>query len=175
MNCNNIETNKEIWKKIEDYENYMISNFGRIKSLKRNIILKPEVRRQYYSVQLYKNKKSKHFQIHRLVAITFIKNPHNLKYVNHKDENKLNNHVDNLEWCTASYNTNYGTAIKRAVEKKSIIINQYDKNGNYLNTYLSFMDAQRKTGIFNNNIVKCCKGERKTAGGYIWKYKKETL
>ena len=73
--------------------------------------------------------------------------------MNHKDENKLNNHVDNLEWCTASYNTNYGTAIKRAVEKKSIIINQYDKNGNYLNTYLSFMDAQRKTGIFNNNIV----------------------
>ena len=127
MNYNNLEINKEIWKKIKDYENYMISNFGRVKSLKRNLILKPEIRRQYYSVQLYKNKNQNNFQIHRLVAITFIKNPHNLKYVNHKDENKLNNHVDNLEWCTASYNTNYGTAIKRAVEKKSIIINQYDK------------------------------------------------
>ena len=173
MNCNNLETNKEIWKTIKDYDNYIISNFGKVKSLKKNIILKPEIRRKYYSVQLYKNKKSKHFQIHRLVAIAFIENPNNLKYVNHKDENKLNNYVDNLEWCTASYNINYGTAIKRATEKKSISIYQYDKKGNYLNTYSSFMDAQRKTGIFNNNIVKCCKGERKTAGGYIWKYKKE--
>lgn len=175
MNYNNLETNKEIWKIIKDYNNYMISNFGKVKSLKKNIILKPEIRRNYYSVQLYKNKKPKHFQIHRLVAIAFIENTNNLKYINHKDENKLNNNVNNLEWCTASYNVNYGTAIKRAIEKKSIAICQYDKKGNYLNTYSSFMNAQRETGIFNNNIVKCCKGERKTAGGYIWKYKKETL
>lgn len=171
MNYSNQETNKEIWKPIKDYINYEISNFGKVKSLYKNIILNPEIRRGYYAVQLYKNSKAKHFQIHRLVAIHFIKNPNNLKYVNHKDENKLNNNVNNLEWCTASYNINYGTCIERAIKKKSIPVYQYDKNGNYLNYYSSIMDAERKTGIYNNNIVKCCKGERKTAGGYIWKYK----
>lgn len=149
---------------------------GNVKSINNNILLKPEIRRGYYSVQLYNGtRKAKHFQIHRLVANAFIENPMNYRYVNHKNENKLDNNVYNLEWCTASYNSNYGTAIFRAVDKKRIEIIQYDKNLNFINEFYSISEAERITGIPNPNVVKCCKGERKTAGGYIWKYKDETL
>lgn len=162
---------KEEWKKIKGYEDkYLISNLGEVKVIKTNKILKKELRRDYWSVQLWKNCKSKHFQIHRLVALHFIDNKNNYQYINHKDENKLNNCIDNLEWCTASYNVNYGTAIQRAVEKKAISVLQYDKNNNLVAKHFSIMDAERNTGIYNSNIVKCCKGERKTAGGYVWKY-----
>lgn len=162
---------KEEWKNIKGYEDkYLISNFGEVKVIKTNKILKKELRRNYWSVQLWKNKKPKHFSIHRLVALNFIDNPNNYLFVNHKDENKLNNVVTNLEWCTASYNATYGTAIKRAVEKKAISVLQIDKNGNLIDTHYSIAEAERKTGIYNPNIVKCCKGKRKTAGGYIWKY-----
>lgn len=162
---------KEEWKNIKGYEDkYLISNFGEVKVIKTNKILKKELRRNYWSVQLWKDRKSKHFQIHRLVALHFIDNKNNYRYVNHKDENKLNNNVNNLEWCTASYNINYGTAIQRAVEKKAISVLQYDKNNNLIAKHFSIIDAERNTGIYNPNIIKCCKGERKTAGGYIWKY-----
>ena len=164
----------ETWKPIIGYETrYLISNLGHVKSINSNIILKPEIRRGYYSVQLFNGKTYKHFSIHRLVALAFIDNSNKYTYVNHKDENKLNNCINNLEWCTASYNINYGTAIKRAIEKKRISIIQLDKNYNYINTFLSCMDAERNTGIYNGNIIACCKGRRKTAGGYIWKYEVE--
>lgn len=164
------ETNEK-WKPIIGYENrYLISNLGNIKAIKTNKILKPEMRRNYLSVQLFDGNKYKHYFIHRLVAINFIENTNNYLFVNHKDENKLNNCTDNLEWCTASYNTNYGTAIQRAVEKKAISVLQFDKNNNLIAKHFSISDAERNTGIFNPNIVKCCKGERKTAGGFIWKY-----
>lgn len=161
----------EIWKPIIGYESrYIISNKGEVKSLKRNKVLKKELRRNYWSVQLYDGNKFKHFSIHRLVGVHFIENPNNLPFINHIDENKLNNNSNNLEWCTASYNTNYGTCIQRAVEKKSISVIQLDKNKNLINIFSSISEAERKTKIYNPNIIKCCKGERKTAGGYIWKY-----
>jgi hypothetical protein len=161
----------ETWKPIIGYESrYIISNKGEVKSLKRNKLLKKELRRNYWSVQLYNGSKFKHFSIHRLVGIHFIENPNNLPFINHIDENKLNNNANNLEWCTASYNINYGTSIQRAIEKKSIPVMQLDKNENLINIFSSISEAESKTKIYNPNIVKCCKGERKTAGGYIWKY-----
>lgn len=170
MNYKKIETNKD-WKPIIGYENrYLISNNGEVFSLIKNKILKKEIRRDYYSVQLYNKLGYKHFSIHRLVSINFIENPNKLLFVNHKDEDKLNNNYNNLEWCTASYNTNYGSAIKRAVDKKAIKVNQFDKNHNLIKTYYSFMEAERLTNIPNSNIVSCCKGKRKTAGKYIWEY-----
>lgn len=161
----------ETWKPIIGYESrYIISNKGEVKSLKRNKLLKKELRRNYWSVQLYNGSKFKHFSIHRLVGIHFIENPNNLPFINHIDENKLNNNANNLEWCTASYNINYGTSIQKAIEKKSIPVMQLDKNENLINIFSSISEAESKTKIYNPNIVKCCKGERKTAGGYIWKY-----
>lgn len=110
----------ETWLPIKEYETrYLISNFGEVKSIKHNKILKKELRRNYWSVQLFDGKKYRHFSIHRLVGIHFIPNPNNLPYINHIDEDKLNNYVNNLEWCTCSYNNNYGTSIARSKEKRS--------------------------------------------------------
>ena len=115
---------KEEWKDIKGYEGlYQISNLGRIKSLNYNRTKKEKIlsnstnRKGYLFVILYKNGKKKSFKVHRLVAIHFIENPNNYFQVNHKDENKSNNRVDNLEWCTQEYNLNYGTRNKRISEK----------------------------------------------------------
>ena len=106
----------EIWKDIKGYEGlYQVSNLGRVKSERKNRLLKPRLQKNgYLRVNLYdKNSKRSTKSVHRLVAKAFISNPNNLEFVNHKDENKTNNVVSNLEWCTAKYNSNYGTKLER--------------------------------------------------------------
>lgn len=109
---------EEEWKDIEGYENrYQVSNLGRVKSLKPNIIMKQNLNKKYnrYSIMLWKNGKSKRFWVARLVAKAFVfnPNPNIFTQVNHKDENKTNNNSDNLEWCTVAYNNTYGTRLQR--------------------------------------------------------------
>jgi len=103
----------EEWKEIKNYEGlYCISNYGRIKSLKHKnekILVLSTNKDGYLKAKLFKNGKSKVVYAHRLVAITFLPNPNNFIIVNHKDENKQNNHINNLEWCTSKYNNNYGS------------------------------------------------------------------
>lgn len=106
------------WRDVKDYEGlYIVSNSGLVKSLITNRILKPRNSGDYDRVLLFKNKHTKECFIHKLVAEVFIPNPDNLPQVNHKDENKTNNCVDNLEWCTPSYNVNYGTCQERKSKK----------------------------------------------------------
>lgn len=128
---------EEIWKPIDGYKGlYEISTFGRVKSLvdchgiKRDKIVKPlNSRYGYLLVNLYKNKQSKSFRIHRLVAIAFIPNPLNLPFINHKDENKQNNCVENLEWCSPKYNVNYGNCRQKISEaQKGEKGNMYGKH-----------------------------------------------
>ena len=110
---------EEVWKKIPNYENYDVSNLGKIRNSKTSILRKTSIfRTGYEMVVLFKNGKRKNCSVHRLVAEAFIPNPNNLPEVNHKDEIKTNNFVDNLEWCTRIYNENYGTGIKRGIETK---------------------------------------------------------
>ena len=118
---------QELWKDIDGYEGfYQISNFGRVKSLSRKVsgggnrsyytkerVLAPRIVQNYNTVQLSKFGVITVYRINRLVAQAFIPNPDNLPEVNHKDENKLNNRVDNLEWCSHLYNCNYGTRNSR--------------------------------------------------------------
>lgn len=107
----------ERWLPINGYEGlYEVSSNGKVKSLKKGIFLKTETLPSgYLRVYLTKNKNSRHFMVHRLVAEAFIPNPDNLPQVNHKDEVKTNNSVDNLEWCTAKYNNNYGNRKERMI------------------------------------------------------------
>ena len=178
---------KEIWKDIQGYEGvYQISNLGEIKSLERMIvtndnitkkikekILKPCLRKNgYYGIVLKKDDKSKYYAIHRLVAQHFIPNPNNLPQVNHKDENKINNCVENLEWCTSQYNINYGTHNERQALAKSKTVYQYSLEKELLNIWKSTHDVKYKLGYGQGNIASFCRGERKTAYGYIWSYEK---
>lgn len=109
----------EEWKDIKGYENkYQISNLGRVKALDyrrtgKEQIISIKNNKGYSEVALWKDSKRKMFMVHRLVAQAFIPNPNNLPQVNHKDENKTNNIVENLEWCTQSYNNSYGTRLER--------------------------------------------------------------
>lgn len=122
----------EEWKDIKGYEGiYQVSSYGRIRSLDRiverktgNYHIEGRILRQnddthgYLKVNLTKHDKKKTFKVHRLVAQAFIENPNNYECVNHKDENKQNNNIKNLEWCTKEYNNNYGTIQKRHSETK---------------------------------------------------------
>jgi len=161
----------EIWKKvpIDGYrENYLISNKGRLKNIKRNKVLAICLDNYGYPHYLLCNRgKRKPITAHRLVALAFIENPDNLPCVNHKDENKTNNTVENLEWCTAKYNANYGTGQARSVEKRSKPIAQI-KGDETIAIYRNSIDAHEQTGIDPSKIRMCCRGERKSAGGYRW-------
>lgn len=121
---------EEIWKDIKGYSTYQVSNLGRVKSLKRGIILTPRTTSKYAQVILSKFGKSKEVSIHRIMTEAFIPNPLNLPCVNHKDENKLNNFIfvnpdgtvdlekSNLEWCTKAYNNTYGTRAMTEAKKE---------------------------------------------------------
>ena len=108
----------EQWKKIEGYENYSVSNMGRVRNDGTGKVLKSEIDIDgYYRVTLYPGKKK--FKIHRLVSIAFIPNPNELPYVNHKNEDKTDTRVENLEWCTPKYNVNYGSGIEKMLKSRN--------------------------------------------------------
>ena len=180
----------EEWKPIKDFEGlYEVSNLGRVRSLDRHVknqgtfVLRGKLlaltadKRGYKHLLLWKNGKSKLGLVHRLVAAAFIPNPCNLPQVNHKDENKGNNNVSNLEWCTAKYNSNYGTGAKRngmarrnnSKDSKPVI--QMDLNYNFIAEYPSTREAARRNDFLQGEIAKCCRGIIKTSRGFIWKYK----
>lgn len=177
---------QEVWKDIQGYEGlYQVSNQGRVRSLDHyasnghaDVLHKGRILKQdtsncgYFRVLLSNGKTKKKVAVHRLVAENFINNPNNLPFVNHKDENKQNNCVDNLEWCTRSYNVNYGTAIKRKKEKISKKILQYDLEGKLVNEFDSILDVYVYLNKNKNSMITdCCKGRYKQAYGYVWKYK----
>ena len=178
----------EIWKDIKGYEGlYQVSNYGRVKSLSRlkknfnvntktmdTIILPEKIRKPqltrygYYRIGLTKNSKQIYYSIHRLVTEAFISNPDNLPQINHKDENKTNNEVTNLEWCTAKYNGNYGTRNKRVGEKQYKQIKCVETGV----IYKSLTEASKSTGLSMGNISSVCNHRKwfNTAGGYHWEY-----
>lgn len=117
----------EIWKDAPGFPGYQVSNAGRVRSFYR--ILAPDSVKGYYRVRLYRNGRVSRIFIHRLVAMSFLPNPDGLPQINHKNENRTDNRVENLEWCTAQYNNTYGTARKRAAKAKSKAIGQYTRDG----------------------------------------------
>ena len=130
----------------------------------------------YYGVILVKEGRRFYRAVLRLVADAFLPNTYNLHYINHRDENKLNNKASYLEWSTVKYNIRYGSCIDRRANKQKVTrgnpIISIDNNGNEVK-YISAKEASRITGINQGSISKCCKGERRIAGGFRWKYEQE--
>ena len=156
---------KEKWEKIKDFD-YEISNCGNLRKLNSNKLRKLQTDKDGYNIiTIWKNGKSYLKRINRLVAEAFIPNPNNLPIVNHKDENKQNNHVENLEWCTVEYNNVYSKA-------RPII--QLDLDGNFICEYNSIKDAENKTGFASSHIQDCCNPTKvhcKTFKNFQWLYK----
>ena len=188
--------NMEEWRDIQGYDGYyQVSNLGRVRSLDRYLpfngtisLKKGRILKQgndgngYKQVNLSKDGKTKMCRVHRLVAEAFIPNHEKLPCVNHIDEDKTNNNVDNLEFCTQKYNVNFGTGIQRMSKllkgkfinrhDQSIPIVQYTLDGTFVAEYPSITEAQRQTGIAHQSISACCLGKRKNVCGYVWRYKK---
>lgn len=183
---------KEEWKDVAGYEGkYQVSNLGNVKGVERYVrhrygirVVKEKIlslvkdKNGYLIATLSKNDNEKKCKVHRLVAQAFIPNPDNLPQVNHKDEDKTNNRVDNLEWCSGDYNSNYGTRNERAAKSK---INHplFSKAVLCVETgviYPSAKEIQRELGYCTvSSICQCCLGKKyyHTAYGYHWKYVEE--
>lgn len=190
---------EEIWKDIPCYEGlYQVSNFGNVRSITfrnckctknriKNLKLTFD-KRNYLRVSLYKKGKMNTFQVHRLVALTFMPDKSNFKSmpeedrnkinldkleVNHKDEISNNNKLENLEWCTRAYNSHYATGIKRMgiAHRKEVIQKTIDNN--IIRKWNSIKEASESLNICNVAIFNCCKGKSKTCNGYRWEYANE--
>ena len=183
----------EEWKTIEDFPDYEVSNMGNVRSKDRDII--DTWGRHYHltskmmTIQIQVGKKDhypqamvtitdsnrKHHRliVARLVAKAFIPNPNNLPQVNHKDENSLNNHVDNLEWCTSYYNIHYKDKIERGSYNKRLLIDVYDSSMNFIETIKGMVEVSKKYNVSKQFICDCCKGRHIFAKGYHFEYHPE--
>jgi len=160
----------EIWKDIPDYEGlYQVSSQGRIRNNKK--IRKLTLRKDgYLHIPLSKNGVTKYFLIHQLVAKTFIDNPLNYKEINHIDENKTNNIIENLEWCSRSYNINYGLGNIKRAKTEGKKINQFTKDGAFIQQWDTIKQASKELNIKLPHIIRVLKGRRKSTGGFVFKY-----
>ena len=178
-------------KQIDNFQNYIIFDDGKIFSKNRNKFMKfTKSKRGDCKVILHSNGKPKAFAVHRLVAQAFIPNPNSLPQVNHKDENPSNNNVNNLEWCDAKYNINYGTGIERRsksrigsklsqstinkiIESKKQFaqkVYQYTLENELVSTYDSMHQASKMTNTPRISIYRCCNGIISSANGYKWSH-----
>ena len=175
---------EEIWKSIEGYSGYFVSNTGKIKSTRNNrtTILSPRIGVfGYHFVNLYdENGKMKSVKIHRLVAKAFIPNPDNLPQVNHINENKANNNVLNLEWCTASHNLNHNGLQKRQHTLQKRKIGAFNKDMRLIHYFQSateaaeFIVSEGLSKTFKSAVGNICYaarcGKTKMNYGYLWRY-----
>lgn len=189
---------EEVWKDIVGYEGYyQVSNLGEVKSVDRYVatvgnpsgrrLVKGRILNQskrtikheqgYCFVSLSKDNIATTYAVHRLVAQAFIPNPDNLPFINHKDEDKQNNNVDNLEWCTVAYNNSYGTARERGGKKKSIPVVKFGLDGCLIKRYKSLAAAAKEEYVTKGNLANVCvnRNGKKTLNGFIFMYEKDYL
>lgn len=181
---------EEIWKPVKGYEEfYEVSNTGKVRNVERYIkngkgyrILRSKELSQredkdgYLMVSLCANRTKCDKRVHRLVLTAFVPNSNNLPQVNHKDENKKNNHVDNLEWCTAKYNLAYkggvqkrlDTFLRNKANNHRYKVAQYAKSGELVKVWRTANFAAKETGFSRTTILDCLSGTQKTAHGFIW-------
>lgn len=155
------------WYPIRGFESYKVNQHGDVINSFGKLLSQCPNKKGYMRVWLTNdNIKGKQFFVHRLVAETFIPNPYNYPMINHKDENKSNNSVENLEWCDNTYNQRYSHALK---------IKQYDLHGIFIKEWNAISDIERDINVPTTNISKCCKGKIKTINGFIFLYEGDSI
>lgn len=157
----------EEWRTIDEFPDYFVSNKGRVKNAKGDIMVGGYDKDGYHQVTISAHGKQYNRRVCRLVAKAFIDNPFCLPCVNHIDEVKSNDDVSNLEWCTVAYNNNYGSHTSKISKKVKCVETGI--------IYKSARNAELINGICHQNICKCCKNPNKTAGGYHWQYIQEEI
>lgn len=174
----------EIWKPVKSLNSicktkeFYANQYGHIKIVN-------QVRRQYAIYRSFNhnsrgyarictriNEKTKNFSIHRLVAEAWIPNPNNLPFINHKDQNKSNNEISNLEWCNNKYNSTYMDARIRAGRSNRKYILQYDLEGNFIARHFGLVECAKNTNCSKSDVSNCCKGRVFQAKGNIFIYEK---
>lgn len=163
--------NTEIWKDIKGYEGlYQVSNLGRVRSIKRNIIMKQKKNKRngYLQITLHKNCLGKTFNSHKLVALAFIKNPKPEQYnqVNHINEIKTDNRIENIMWCDNKFNCNWGNkteTVKKAIE-------QFTRSGQFIKRWNSLTEVEEKLGYRKSNISACANGKLPHAYNFLWSF-----
>ena len=173
----------EVWRST-DFPNYVISNYGRLKRLehwnvrtyKERICRIYETRAGYLSFRVYVDGNLIQVLIHKLVALAFIPNPNNLPFVNHINEDKKDNRVENLEWCTAKYNSNYGTCqqrrantLKELLSKRELNVVCCSLNGDVVKRYNTTGEII-SDGYNLKTIYRCCRHKQDTTYGYVWRF-----
>lgn len=185
-------TEKEVWKDIPKYEGYyQVSNLGRVKAIERVVCineskstrLKEHIMKQrktdkgYMVVRLSKDGKANNKFVHVLVLESFCKRPYGLTQINHKDENKSNNRLENLEYCDNVYNQNYGSCSSNKSKstindiRKSKKVVQFMKDGTLIKEFPSLHEVERTLGFQHGHVRDACSGKLHTAYGYKWKWK----
>lgn len=180
MNITNQIECEEEWRTVPGYEEYEVSNLGRVRCLNFNkikgnvrVLKQCKISKGYLKVSL----RRKRMFVHRLVALAFLPIPKEIEIpeVNHIDENKENNRVENLEWLSRKDNNTYGTRTERAADSRTdwTPVLQYSKSGDFIREWRCARDAEKSltNGINRGSVLICCKGQYKTAHGFIWRFK----
>ena len=164
-------SSKTEWREVKEYSNYEVNQLGEIRHKKRQKILKPRDNNGGYQYVNFKiNGKNTNFAVHRIVANAFIPNPNGYTEVNHKDYNKKNNCVDNLEWVSNSQNKQHSYLKQENKKSRGKAVNQYTKEGIFLKTFDSVSDAAKELGCCVAAISNCCLGRTKTSQGFRWSF-----
>ena len=164
-------SSKTEWREVKEYSNYKVNQLGEIRHKKRQKILKPRDNNGGYQYVNFKiNGKNTNFAVHRIVANAFIPNPNGYTEVNHKDYNKKNNCVDNLEWVSSSQNKQHSYLKQENKKSRGKAVNQYTKEGIFLKTFDSVSDAAKELGCCVAAISNCCLGRTKTSQGFRWSF-----
>lgn len=167
-----------MWKQIiiEGIEtNYEANRIGEIRNIKTKRNLTQHIQNGYYHITLQINKKSKRISVHRVIALTFLKELEGKNIVNHINGIKTDNRVENLEWVTPQENTQHAWDNGLAVSMVEKSVKQYDINGNFIKEYKSISEAERETGTNQSKIVACCKLQRESSNDYQWRYTSDNI